>query len=193
MKGINKMKTRTNLESSSRPHLASLVLLLATVSLLAFAPPAARASTETPFHANFITQFETVLEFPVLHVRVNGQGQATHMGKTTAFTDDQIANLVDGSGSATYTLTAANSQRRHPYPGVGCSTWWQHQRSGRSYFLRRLHRHGWHWPLLLNVNHRVARPAEKSRVADCVRGVEIARGASWSFIDFSAGKFARIP
>ena len=89
MKGINKMKTRTNLESSSHPHLASLALLLATASLLAFAPPEARASTKTPFHANFITQFETVLEFPILHVRVNGQGQATHMGKTTAFTDDQ--------------------------------------------------------------------------------------------------------
>ena len=108
MKGINKMKTRTNLKPSSGPHLASLALLLATVSLLAFAPPAARASTERPFHADFITQFETVLEFPILHVTVNGQGQATHMGKTRAFTDDQIANLLDGSGSATYTLTAAN-------------------------------------------------------------------------------------
>ena len=51
MKGINKMKTRTNLKSSSRPHLASLALLIATVSLLALAPPAARAGTETPFHA----------------------------------------------------------------------------------------------------------------------------------------------
>ena len=102
------MKTRTNLKSSSRRHLASLAFLLATVSLLAFAPPAARASIETPFHANFITQFETVLEFPILHVTVNSRGQATHMGRTTAFTDDQIANLLDGSGSATYTLTAAN-------------------------------------------------------------------------------------
>src|SRR5262245_48589474 len=63
-KAINKMKTRTNLKSSSRRHLASLALLLATVSQLAFAPPAARASTERPFHANFTTQFETVLEFP---------------------------------------------------------------------------------------------------------------------------------
>ena len=108
MKGINKMKTRTNLKSSNGAHLASLALLLATVSLLAFAPPAAQASTERPFHADFITQFETVLEFPILHVTVNGQGQATHMGKTRAFTDDQIGNLLDGSGSATYTLTAAN-------------------------------------------------------------------------------------
>jgi hypothetical protein len=108
MKGINKMKTRTHFKSSSRRHLASLALLLATVSLLAFAPPAARASTEAPFHANFTTQFETVLEFPILHVIVNGRGQATHMGKTSAFTDDQVVNLLDGSGSATYTLTAAN-------------------------------------------------------------------------------------
>jgi len=108
MKEINNMKTRINLKSTNRPYLASLALLLATVSLLAFAPPAASASTETPFHANFITQFETVLEFPILHVTVNSQGQATHMGKSTAFTDDQIINLVDGSGSATYTLRAAN-------------------------------------------------------------------------------------
>ncbi len=68
----------------------------------------ASGSPRQPFHADFITQFETVLEFPILHVTVNGQGQATHMGKTRAFTDDQIANLLDGSGSATYTLTAAN-------------------------------------------------------------------------------------
>ena len=30
------------------------------------------------------------------------------MGTTTAFTDDQVSNLIDGSGSATYTLTAKN-------------------------------------------------------------------------------------
>jgi hypothetical protein len=30
------------------------------------------------------------------------------MGETSAFTDDQVVNLLDGSGSATYTLTAAN-------------------------------------------------------------------------------------
>src|SRR5262249_41074805 len=68
----------------------------------------ARAGSEMAFHANFITQFETVVEFPLLHVTVNSRGQATYMGRTTAFTDDQLVNLIDGSGSATYTLTGVN-------------------------------------------------------------------------------------
>lgn len=101
------MKTTTDLKSPGRRHLPSLALLVA-VTLLAFAPQAARASGEKPFHANFITQFETVVEFPLLHVTVNSRGQATYMGRTTAFTDDQLVNLVDGSGTATYTLTGAN-------------------------------------------------------------------------------------
>ena len=61
-----------------------------------------------PFHANFITKVESVLEFPLLHVTVNSRGQATYMGKTTAFTDDQLVNVIDGSATATYTLTGAN-------------------------------------------------------------------------------------
>ncbi len=88
--------------------LASLGLLLATVTLLAFASQSAQASGEKPFHANFTTQVETVLEFPFLHVTVNSRGQATYMGRTTAFTDDQLVNVIDGSGTATYTLTGVN-------------------------------------------------------------------------------------
>jgi hypothetical protein len=101
------MKT-TTLKSLSRPHLPSLTFLLATVTLLAFAPQSARASGEKPFHANFITQVETVVEFPLLHVTVKSRGQATYMGRATAFTDDQVVSLIDGSGTATYTLTEAN-------------------------------------------------------------------------------------
>lgn len=102
------MKTMTSLKSQSRRHLPSLALLLAAVTLLAFAPQSARATGEKPFHANFTTQVETVVEFPFLHVTVNSRGQATYMGRTTAFTDDQLVNLIDGSGTATYTLTGAN-------------------------------------------------------------------------------------
>ena len=40
------MKTTTNLKSPSRRHLPSLALLLATVTLLAFAPQSARAGGE---------------------------------------------------------------------------------------------------------------------------------------------------
>jgi hypothetical protein len=102
------MKTITNFKSMTLPHLTSFALLLATISLLAFVPPSARAGGEMAFHANFTTQFETVIEFPLLHVTVDSRGQATYMGKTTAFTDDQVVNLIDGSGTATYTLTGQN-------------------------------------------------------------------------------------
>ena len=102
------MKTTTNLKSLSRRRLPSLALLLATAILLALAPPSARASGEEPFHASFITQVETVVEFPFLHVTVNARGKASYMGTTTAFTDDQLVNLIDGSGTATYALTGAN-------------------------------------------------------------------------------------
>ena len=101
------MKT-TTLKSLSRLHLPSLTLLLATVTLLPFPFQSACASGEKPFHANFITQVETVVEFPLLHVTVDSRGKATYMGRTTAFTDDQVVNLIDGSGTATYTLTGAN-------------------------------------------------------------------------------------
>ena len=102
------MKTTTNLIFASRRHLPPLALLLATITLLAFAPPSARASDELPFHANFITEAESFVEYPFLHVTVNSRGQATYMGRTTAFTDDQLVNLIDGSGTATYTLTGVN-------------------------------------------------------------------------------------
>lgn len=102
------MKSITNLTSTNSRHLAPFALLLATITLLALAPLPALASDEQPFHANFITQFTSVVEFPLLHVTVNSRGQATYMGRTIASTDDQLVNLVDGSGTATYTLTSKN-------------------------------------------------------------------------------------
>src|SRR5262245_26913813 len=83
-------------------------LVVALVTLPAVAPQAVHAVSEMPFHANFITQFQTEVEFPLLHVTVESRGQATYMGRTTAFTDDQLVNLIDGSGTATYTLTGKN-------------------------------------------------------------------------------------
>ena len=108
MKEIKKMKTTTNLNSSSRRYLPSLALLVAAVMLLAIAPPSARASGEKPFQADFITQFQGVVEYPFLHVTVKSRGQAAYMGRTTAFTDDQLISLIDGSGTATYTLAGKN-------------------------------------------------------------------------------------
>ena len=103
---INNMNTTAkhlSVRARSRPFLA---LLLATVTLLACAPQSAQAGAEKPFHANFLTQVQTVLEFPFLHVYVTARGKATYLGTTTAFTDDQLVNVIDGSGTATYTLTA---------------------------------------------------------------------------------------
>lgn len=102
------MKMTTNPIFARPGHPPFLALLLATVTLLAFAPHSARAGGDQPFHANFVTQFKSVVEYPFLHVTVNSRGQATYMGRTTAFTDDQLVSLIDGSGTATYTLTGAN-------------------------------------------------------------------------------------
>ncbi len=102
---MNAITKHLSVRARSLPLFA---LLFATISLLTFAPQSAQAGSEKPFHANFITQFETVVEFPLLHVTVNSRGHATYMGRTTAFTDDQLINLIDGSGSATYTLTGVN-------------------------------------------------------------------------------------
>jgi hypothetical protein len=61
-----------------------------------------------PFRAAFITEFESVVNFPIAHISVIGQGGALHMGATKAVTTDQAVNLITGEGTATYTLTAAN-------------------------------------------------------------------------------------
>jgi hypothetical protein len=78
------------------------------MALLAFAPQPVRAGDQVPFKGSFNTEFTSVLEFPYLHITVTGDGNASHMGATDAFTDDQLVNVIDGSASATYTLTAAN-------------------------------------------------------------------------------------
>ena len=100
MKTINKTSVRRS----------GIAFVLATVIALIFAASPGQAITWAQFNASFITQFTTVLEFPILHVTVNGKGQATYMGSVKAFTDDQISNLIDGSGTATYTLRASNGE-----------------------------------------------------------------------------------
>jgi hypothetical protein len=97
--------TDKSLTSSRHPVIA---FLLVAASLLILTQQSTQASIETPFHGSFATQFTTTLEFPLLYVTTNGKGNATYMHTAKASTDDQISNLIDGSGSATYTLTAAN-------------------------------------------------------------------------------------
>jgi len=78
------------------------------VTLVAFAPQITRADDQVPFRGSFNTTFQIVLEFPFLYITVEGQGNVSHMGLTSAFTDNQVANLITGSTTATYTLTAPN-------------------------------------------------------------------------------------
>lgn len=92
-------------------RLLSLALLLATVAVMAFAPHSARAGGLVPFKGHFSTVFESVLAFPFLQLSVSGHGNASHLGATTAVTTNQLVNVIDGSATATYTLTGANGDK----------------------------------------------------------------------------------
>jgi hypothetical protein len=100
---------RNRLLSASPHQLLFLTVLLVTITLLVFAPQSTRADSQMPFSASFGTEFtnEFVLPF-YLRVFVTGEGNASHMGRTSAVTTDQLINLEDGSGTASYSLTAAN-------------------------------------------------------------------------------------
>jgi hypothetical protein len=100
------MKVTTSATPTSPRHVHCLTLLAAFT--LAFAPQSARAGDQVPFRAAFITEFESVVDSPIAHISVIGQGEALHMGATTAVTTDQAVNLITGEATATYTLTAAN-------------------------------------------------------------------------------------
>ncbi len=102
------MNITTTVTPLTASRLSPIALLLMAASLLIVAPQSTRASIETPFYGSFVTQFTTTFEFPLLYVTVNGKGNTTYMNTATASTDDQISNLIDGSGSATYKLTASD-------------------------------------------------------------------------------------
>ena len=100
------MTVTTSATPTSPRRVRGLALL--TAFTLALAPQSARADDQVPFRAAFVTQFVSVVNFPIAHISVTGQGEAVHMGATTAVTTDQAVNLLTGEGTATYTLTAAN-------------------------------------------------------------------------------------
>jgi len=102
------MKTTTNFISKGLLRLPASVLLLTAALLPLLTPQQATAQTEKPFNANFITKFTSVIEGNFLHVTVTGRGRSTYLCKSTAFTDNQFVSLIDGSITATYTLTGAN-------------------------------------------------------------------------------------
>jgi hypothetical protein len=88
---------------------ASHVLRVTSLTLLAglslsFAPP----GKSKHWSADFDTQFQSVVVFPIATISVVGQGHAQHMGNSTAVTNNQMVNFISGQGTATYELTAAN-------------------------------------------------------------------------------------
>ena len=103
------MNILTNFMSKSLRRLPPSALLCLAVLLSVLPLQPVCGQSENPFHANFITKFTSAVEGDFLHVTVTGPGQATYLGKTTAFTDSQFVSLIDGSITATYRLTAAGS------------------------------------------------------------------------------------
>ena len=99
---------RNRLLSTSPHQLPFLTLLLVTVTLLAFVPQSTRAGDQVPFRAAFGTEVEIEFVYPFFYISVTGQGNASHLGATSAVTDNQVVNVETGSATATYTLTGAN-------------------------------------------------------------------------------------
>src|SRR5687768_1994693 len=88
-------------------------IALALAVLTANTHPAALAADNVPLKGTFETVHHDTFGFdpllgPTVAVVVNGAGNISHLGKTTAFTDDQFGVLATGVLSATYTFTAAN-------------------------------------------------------------------------------------
>jgi hypothetical protein len=102
------MKTTINSVFKCVRRRPLFALLFTAMSLTLFVSTPARAQSEKTFSANFITKFTSAVEGDFLHVTVTGPGQASYLGRTTAFTDSQFVSLIDGSITATYTLTAAS-------------------------------------------------------------------------------------
>ena len=94
-------------KATTRPIIPLLLSCFAAVFILTPAPGI--AVDQVPFSASFGTEFTSEFVPPFyLRVFVTGEGNASHMGRTSAVTTDQLINLEDGTGTATYTLTGAN-------------------------------------------------------------------------------------
>src|SRR5262249_40707730 len=102
------MKATSSTTRAMSRRIMRLVLSLMAMAALASRSQAAQEDKQVPFSAAFTTEFENVVMFPIAHVTVIGEGKATHLGKATASTDNQLVNLLTGVSTATYTFTAAN-------------------------------------------------------------------------------------
>jgi hypothetical protein len=106
------MKTKINMIASHSRTAPLLALSLAALTLAA-APASTQAHEQVPFmpfKASFATWFVATMDptLPISHITVVGLGQATHLGRSIAFTDNQDVNVVTGATTATYTLVGAN-------------------------------------------------------------------------------------
>jgi hypothetical protein len=92
----------------SHLRFATPLLLACFTAVFVLAPTPASARHEVPFRGVFSTEVEIEFVYPFFYISVTGHGNASHLGATTAVTDNQIVNVEIGSATATYTLTGAN-------------------------------------------------------------------------------------
>jgi hypothetical protein len=93
----------------------SLSLILSTATLLfalAGVNSSASPSRQVPVKGDFVTEFAMQSPPPVVRIVVQGAGQASHLGRTTCFTDDETVDFTQGGKlTGTLTLIAANEDQ----------------------------------------------------------------------------------
>jgi hypothetical protein len=84
------------------------VLVAMTLGALALNPLVTQAKDQVPFRAEWRSDLEIRVDFPIATVIGNGAGGATHLGRMTANSVAETVNLVTGAGFAEYRFVAAN-------------------------------------------------------------------------------------
>ena len=93
----------------SHLRFATALLLAGFAAVFVSVPTPASARDQVPFRATFATEVQIEFVYPFFYISVTGEGNASHMGVTTAVTDNQVVNVNRAAGAtATYTLTGAN-------------------------------------------------------------------------------------
>src|SRR5207249_4182621 len=102
--------TDSRKEPNMKQRLYWFSILVAVLAALTLSAPAMAAGQPVPFKARSSGVVTTVGFDPVAgiaYARVEGQGQATHLGRFTE-TGDAAVDLATGNARGTWTLTAAN-------------------------------------------------------------------------------------
>ena len=97
-----------NIQFKATTGLRIPLLLACFAAVFVSAPTSASARDQVPFRAAFRTEVQIEFVYPFFYISVTGQGNASHLGATSAVTDNQIVNVNTGMATATYTLTGAN-------------------------------------------------------------------------------------